>query len=168
MTWDVRVTQHTVSCFCFALFSLYFEDFRFSSSEWICSFLWINARYWQDWKRMSHSVQITMIEPVIHWTEFLNVGSWFFTIPQRRTADPRPPIQGGGREGGRWESGWRPGREPKVLAGQDWVVPLSTKIPRKRAFYCDIFCYIVMFLPFLYTPTFRRRLRHSCGYRIGL
>lgn len=69
---------------------------------------------------------------------FLNVGSWFFTIPQRRTTDPRPPIQGGGREGGRWESGWRSGREPKVLAGQDWVVLLSTKIPRKRAFCSDI------------------------------
>ena len=48
MTRGMKVTQHAVSCFCFAWFSLYFEDFRFSSSKWSRPFLWINARYWQE------------------------------------------------------------------------------------------------------------------------
>lgn len=62
-------------------------------------------------------------------------------IERRGAADPRPPNQGGGREGGRWESGWRPERVLAVLAGladrtdrgRGLAVPLSTKTPRKRA-----------------------------------
>lgn len=59
-------------------------------------------------------------------------------IERRGAADPRPPIQGGGREGGRWESGWRPERELAGLADRTdrrsgLAAPLSTKTPRKRA-----------------------------------
>lgn len=63
-------------------------------------------------------------------------------IEPRGAADPRPPKQGGGREGGRWRSGWRPekyylmvpvGLEDRTGRGCGLAVPLSTKTPRKQA-----------------------------------
>ncbi|KAK1798321.1 hypothetical protein P4O66_007774 [Electrophorus voltai] len=57
----------------------------------------------------------------------------FATIYKRGSSDPGPPIQGGGRQGGRWESGWREKTGPTVLAGQGWAAPPSTKTPRRRA-----------------------------------
>lgn len=63
-------------------------------------------------------------------------------IEPRGAADPRPPKQGGGREGGRWRSGWRPekyylmvpvGLVDRTGRGCGLAVPLSTKTPRKQA-----------------------------------
>lgn len=59
-------------------------------------------------------------------------------IERRGAADPGPPIQGGGREGGRWEPGWRAERVSAGLVGRtdrgsSLAAPLSTKTPRKQA-----------------------------------
>lgn len=57
-------------------------------------------------------------------------------IERKDEADPRPPKQGGGREGGRWESGWKVERKPAGLADRpdqdrSSAAPPLTKTPRK-------------------------------------
>lgn len=121
-----------VSCSCFASLSpLHFPPFSGSSTSTETELESVSSG---ENRRLCLARSLTS-HPV-HISPTLEPSS--ADIERRGAADPRPPNQGGGREGGRWESGWRAERVLAGLAdrtdrGCGLAVPLSTKTPRKQA-----------------------------------